>query len=392
MAKDELRRAHTPVWINTDAGNFETFKALVSQTTEAADYPLAAKIAKNVPIYSGDLVRDHADDQTKRRELMSEWVRVFSDGPGVIVIRNAMRDLGVVDEATEVFSRLIEAERDSGGGGGDHFAKPGANDRLWNAAQKHCVAAPENFAAYYACDAIAMASEAWLGPGYQVTAQVNRVNPGGAAQTPHRDYHLGFMPAEQSARYPAHVHGLSPLLTLQGGVAHCDMPVESGPTVILPYSQAFFEGYVAFGRDEYQDYFAEHHVQIGLFKGDAIFFSPAAMHGAGHNETKDVYRMANLLQVGSGFGRSIESVDRTAMCRALYPVLLTGGQNGTGLANIISASAEGYPFPTNLDTDPPVGGLAPKSQATLILEALEAEMSEDDFNAEMDAWEARRRP
>ena len=28
---------------------------------------------------------------------------------------------------------------------------------------------------------------------YQMTAQVNRVNPGGAAQTAHRDYHLGFM-------------------------------------------------------------------------------------------------------------------------------------------------------------------------------------------------------
>jgi hypothetical protein len=30
--------------------------------------------------------------------------------------------------------------------------------------------------------------EAWLGPGYRVTAQTNIVKPGGRAQQPHRDY------------------------------------------------------------------------------------------------------------------------------------------------------------------------------------------------------------
>ena len=35
-----------------------------------------------------------------------------------------------------------------------------------------------------------------------------------------------------------------------------------------------------------------------------------------------VRRMANLLQVSSPFGRAMETVDRVAMCRALFPVLL----------------------------------------------------------------------
>lgn len=34
----------------------------------------------------------------------------------------------------------------------------------------------------------ALVSEAWLGPGYQITAQTNIVKPGGKAQQPHRDY------------------------------------------------------------------------------------------------------------------------------------------------------------------------------------------------------------
>ena len=51
-----------------------------------------------------------------------------------------------------------------------------------------------------------------------------------------RDYHLGFMTDEQAERYPVHVHALSPMLTLQGAGAHFDMPVESGPTMLLPHS------------------------------------------------------------------------------------------------------------------------------------------------------------
>ena len=144
----------------------------------------------------------------------------------------------------------------------------------------------------------------YLGPGYQVTAQVNRVNPGGAAQNPHRDYHLGFMTRENAARWPVHAHLLSPALTLQGAVAHCDMGLESGPTMFLPYSQRYAEGYIAFGRPAFQEYFAEHHVQLPLSTGDIVFFNPALMHGAGHNRTDDIHRMANLLQVSSAFGRS----------------------------------------------------------------------------------------
>ena len=39
------------------------------------------------------------------------------------------------------------------------------------------------FAAYYGNAVIALVSEAWLGPSYQITSQLNVVNPGGAAQS-----------------------------------------------------------------------------------------------------------------------------------------------------------------------------------------------------------------
>jgi ectoine hydroxylase-related dioxygenase (phytanoyl-CoA dioxygenase family) len=267
-----------------------------------------------------------------------------------------------------VFFALIAEQKAAGAVGGDHFAKPGANDRVWGALDKFALRDPETFAAYYDNDVLALVSSAWLGTGYQVTSQINVVNPGGQAQVAHRDYHLGFMSEEQAQRYPAHVHLLSPALTLQGAVAHVDMPVETGPTLYLPHSQKYPPGYIAFHQPEFTAYFEQNHVQLPLAKGDAAFFNPALFHGAGTNRSADVKRMANLLQVSSAFGRAMETVDRTAMSLALFPVLRGFAGN---VRNVIAASAEGYAFPTNLDRDQPIGGLAPQTQAELMQQALD---------------------
>jgi len=72
------------------------------------------------------------------------------------------------------------------------------------------------------------------------------------------------MPLETAADYPEHVHRLSPLLTLQGAVAHCDMPVETGPTMYLPHSQKYVPGYVAADLPEFVEYFAPNYVQLPL--------------------------------------------------------------------------------------------------------------------------------
>ncbi|MEM9425326.1 MAG: phytanoyl-CoA dioxygenase family protein [Pseudomonadota bacterium] len=380
------------VWLDEAAGSFDRFRSEVEREATTSDWPLAAEIVNNVPLYDGDTVRSMASDASDTLTLMAEWNTVFDSGPGIVAIRGGMPDLSVIDEATGIFADIIAAERATGSGGGDHFAKPGANDRVWNAAQKHCLAAPANFAAYFASDAIALAARAWLGRGYQLTAQVNRVNPGGAAQTPHRDYHLGFMNADQLATYPVQAHRFSPGLTLQGAVAHCDMPLETGPTMLLPYSQRFLEGYVAYHRPEFQTYFAENHIQLPLEKGDVLFFNPAVMHGAGTNRSADIQRMANLLQIGSAFGRSIESVDRSAMSLALYPVLQEADLNWRETCNVIAASAEGYAFPTNLDRDPPVGGLIPLSHAEMMENALRDGRSSEAWAEEVAAMDERRTP
>ena len=274
---------------------------------------------------------------------------------------------------------MVAADMGAGGERGDHFGTPGANDRIWNALEKLAVADPEAFVDYYENDMVALGPRAWLGPGYQVTAQANIVRPGGAGQTVHRDYHLGFMDSDQAARYPRHVHLFSPELTLQGAVAHVDMPVESGPTLYLPHSQKYELGYLAYWLPEFQDYFVANHIQLPLSAGDVVWFNPALFHAAGSNRTgvgglQPVQRMANLLQVSSAFGRSMESVDRARVVEAIYPSLLrrAGEWSQDSLERVVAASAEGYAFPGNLDRAQPVGGLAPPTQAETVLAALAA--------------------
>jgi ectoine hydroxylase-related dioxygenase (phytanoyl-CoA dioxygenase family) len=319
-------------------------------------------------------VRKAAAAAETRKEILAELVEVLTDGPGIVVFRAAFEDHAALDASNEHYWAIIAEQHATKTGGGDHFAKPGANDRIWNALEKLCLRDPEAFAGYYGNEIIALISEAWLGPAYQITSQLNVVNPGGASQSAHRDYHLGFQTAKTIERYPAHVHRLSPALTLQGAVAHCDMPLETGPTLYLPFSQTYLPGYLATGRPEFSEYFAKHHVQLPLSKGDAAFFNPAVFHGAGTNHSKDVRRMANLLQVSSAYGRAMESVDRLRMSIALYPTLrrlASEKKTPTNeIANAVAACAEGYSFPTNLDRDPPIGGLAPQTQQALMMQAL----------------------
>ncbi len=358
------------VWMTPDSCNLEDFKKLIDRKSEAADYPFASSIEKNVPIYDSAAISKIAVNHEGRKAVMAEWVEVFLTGPGIVVLKNALHDMAALDQMSAHFDAIIAEQHASNSGAGDHFAKPGANDRIWNVLEKIALRDPVCFARYYSNDMIAMVSEAWLGTGYQITAQVNVVNPGGEAQSVHRDYHMGFQNAAEISTFPAHAHLLSPVLTLQGAVAHVDMPIETGPTLYMPFSQSFAPGYFAWRKPEFKEYFNANYTQLPLSKGDMAFFNPALFHAAGHNKSKTVRRMGNLLQVSSAYGRAMESMDRARMSARLYPVLAQLGLDERSAHNAIAACAEGYAFPTNLDRDPPIGGLAPETQAALMRRAL----------------------
>ncbi len=374
--------------------DLDAFRELVETEVDAADYPHSSGVQLGALVYESDRLRNVlATDADAVGALRNELTRAIHDGPGIIVLTGAI-DLDVIDRASAAFERIIAAEREAGRGAGDHYAKPGANERVWNALEKLAVEDPAAFVDYYASDMIDLVSLAWLGPGYKISSQVNVVNPGGEAQMPHRDYHIGFMTDEVAEQYPRHAHRLSPVLTLQGAVAHCDMPVDSGPTMYLPHSHKYELGYLAWRRSEFIEHFEHHHVQLPLAKGDLVFFSPAMFHGAGANRTTDVRRMANLLQIGSAMGCAMETIDRERLTNAIYPTLLrrqAEGMDPVLVGCAVAAGADGYAFPTNLDRDPPLDGLTPPSQQDLVFDALRTEMSPAELAERLAEHTERRR-
>ena len=386
-----VRLGNSPEDVNA---SFALFIEEISQQTQLSDWPSASAVEQNALVYSTETINAACECAESRMALKNEMARALSTGPGLLMIKGAIEDTAALDGATELFADMIVQQRMSNASGADHFAKAGSNDRIWNSLEKHCMAHAQSFINYYASNSIALVSEAWLGTGYQVTAQVNQVNPGGQAQSAHRDYHLGFMTPEQLSQFPLHVHQFSPMLTLQGAIAHVDMPIESGPTLYLPYSQLHASGYVTFTSPQYQTYFQENYSQIELQKGDAVFFNPALMHAAGENKSTNIRRLANLLQISSALGRATETVDRVRMLEAVYPALSQLKQsnaiNDEAINNVLAATAEGYSFPTNLDTDPPIDGLAPRTQFALAQLALRENFAPERFNAELRAQERRR--
>ncbi len=381
-------------WLTHTDCRLEDFDKLVSAESHPEAYPLCDEILQNIPLYSGAVIRERVDDKQYTAALLSEWNHVLEAGAGVIVIKNAYADHALIDQVTDVLQGIIDAEKSADDKTGDHFAAAGANSRVWNSHEKLAIANPDLFAAYYANPVIHLASHAWLGPGYQITAQVNVVHPGGRAQVCHRDYHLGFQSIEQLSAYPLNVQRLSPHLTLQGAIAHSNMTLQSGPTKVLPFSQRYAPGYMAVQLEQFREHFEGNFAQLPLNRGDMMFFNPAVFHAAGDNHTEQD-RFGNLLQIGSAFGRTTELVDRARLCRLIYPVLLSARKNQTfsdrEITDVIAATAEGYSFPCNLDLTPPVDGLAPVSQQQLMSDHLASGSAAMEFSDAIDQWVVLRR-
>ena len=366
------------------------FDKICSQKTLMSEFPLASENNLNVLCYQADFMRQCLEDEAKKSALQQEIAKALQVGSGVFVVKHFYDDCGVIDRHNNLLDSLFKQQE--GMQAADHFAQAGENARIWNVLQKSAIYSPKKYIEYYKNPLFGLVSEAWLGPHYQLTAQVNVVRPGGKAQAPHRDYHLGFQDESLLANYPPHVHLMSSMLTLQGAVAHTDMPLESGPTLLLPFSQQYPEGYLAWRHNDFKAYFAEHAVQLPLEKGDAMFFNPALFHAAGDNHTQDFHRIANLFQVSSAFGRAMETVDREAMCRAIYPELLKAKADLSSieLQSILDNTCEGYSFPTNLDTDPPLSGMAPQTQKQLMNLALEKRWTIEEFSQKIHEQTTKR--
>jgi ectoine hydroxylase-related dioxygenase (phytanoyl-CoA dioxygenase family) len=348
--KEEAVKINQQVYFSQSDIDYDDLAKICSQKTLQEDYPFADSVSNNVVIYDANYLESFIGDSENELRLKTELHQVLEGGPGVFVIRNLYRH-DAIDQSNNIFEKIVESE---GNTSNDHFAS-GTNTRIWNAFQKVALEDPNAFISYYSNNLLKLVAESWCGPNSQMTAQVNIVRPGGEMQKPHRDYHLGFQENQVVELFPISAHRLSNYLTLQGGVAHTDMPLASGPTMVLPYSQQYELGYLAWRDNACTDFFNDNAVQNQMNKGDGIFFNPALLHGAGSNTTKDFHRIGNLLQISSPFGKTMERIDYLKIINRIYPLLLEHSINKTLseklIENVLVCATDGYAFPTNLDND-----------------------------------------
>ena len=111
-------------------------------------------------------------------------MRALAEGPGIVVFKGAFADPSSSTARPRSFDALIAEQKAAAASAGDHFAKPGANDRVWGALDKFALRAPRPSPTTTPTTSLALVASAWLGPGYQVTSQVNVVNPGGPPRSP----------------------------------------------------------------------------------------------------------------------------------------------------------------------------------------------------------------
>jgi len=348
--KEEVVKTNQQVYFSQSDIDYDDLAKICSQKTLQEDYPFADSVSNNVVIYDANYLETFIGDSENELRLKTELHQVLEGGPGVFVIRNLYRH-DAIDQSNNIFEKIVESE---GNTSNDHFAS-GTNTRIWNAFQKVALEDPNAFISYYSNNLLKLVAESWCGPNSQMTAQVNIVRPGGEMQKPHRDYHLGFQENQVVELFPISAHRLSNYLTLQGGVAHTDMPLASGPTMVLPYSQQYELGYLAWRDNTCTNFFNDNAVQNQMNKGDGIFFNPALLHGAGSNTTKDFHRIGNLLQISSPFGKTMERIDYLKIINRIYPLLLEHSINKTLseklIENVLVCATDGYAFPTNLDND-----------------------------------------
>ncbi len=125
--------------------------------------------------------------------------------------------------------------------------------------------------------------------------------------------------------------------------------------------------------------------------GDAAFLNPALMHAAGANNSTEVQRIANLLQISSPFGIPMESVDHDRIQLACYDALQTSRPEGSALETLVTVMSDSYAFPTNLDRDVPDSTLTPTSGKQLLLRGLDEGWDKVKYQQALKDYRWRRR-
>ena len=298
--------------------------------------------------------------------MQAELVRALTDGPGIVVFKQRLRRPGRGRPRDGGVPGSIDAEKAAGAAGGRPLRQARRQRPGLGCAGQAGRRRPEVFADYYANDVLALVSEAWLGPDYQVTSQVNVVNPGGQAQVAHRDYHLGFMDARSRGPLPgpgppalarrSPCRARSRTATCPSRPARrstCPTRSSTSPATSPSTSRS--------SRSTSRSTTSSCRWRRATPRSSTPPCSTAPARTVSTDVTPDGQPAAGVLRVRPRHGDRRPGRD--------VPGRVPGAAGEEGGRRVRQAtwttssppSAEGYAFPTNLDRDQPIDGLAPQT-------------------------------
>lgn len=298
----------------------------------------SSKVIKSIPIYSNKSLLNNFNHF---KTIKSEFNYHLTRGVGIVVIENLI-NYDVVKSTNQEIYKIIENQKETNN---DHFSN---NQRIWNFYEKFCISNTNLFINYFKNPIIDLISSSYLGPKYEITNQINIVNPGSKAQVFHRDYHLGLMDKKMLEEYPMNVHISSPNLTLQGLVAHSKINPKNGSTKFIPYSHLKKNGFNLIKKNKVLDICENNYIQLELNIGDGVFFNPAIFHAAGDNNDNND-RIANLFQINSAFSKPMELVNNLLVKNLVEDKLNSMKLSDIELKTLKNIIFNKYEYPTNLD-------------------------------------------
>src|SRR6056297_3269104 len=106
-------------YFDVESCALDVFRDLTERTLEPGALAFAASIEGNVAVYDAAGLETVLADAARRQALLAEWARVLGQLSGVLVLKGAYADTGVLDEATAAYERIIAREAAAGAGKGD---------------------------------------------------------------------------------------------------------------------------------------------------------------------------------------------------------------------------------------------------------------------------------
>ena len=229
----------------------------VEQTTTSPTTRMPPRSSSGVLIYDGERLRKEPPARAGAAAVEAELARALTDGPGIVVFdRGVRRPVGRRPCHGGSSRRSSPTQRAAGGAAGDHFAKAGQNDRIWNALEKLALRDPGRVRRLLR----------------QRHPRAGLPRPGSAPAT--RSPRRSTSSTRAARRRPRTAtttwasigrevaRGSRPMCTGCRPCSPCrarsrtrDMPAETGPTMYLPHSQKYLPGYLAWRRPEFREYF-----------------------------------------------------------------------------------------------------------------------------------------